>query len=143
MSVNYVRCDRGFTLVDLVNAMMLIVLIMGGTTLMGQRAIARYQLNAAARTLAADVTHAKMRAIQTNAIASLARESNSFYRASGTPRQLPGAVRFDAVSADSVAFNGLGAVSDGATRQFVLKNQYGDAREVHIYAAGGQEVRKL
>lgn len=141
--MRFMRCTRGFTMVDLINAMLLIALIMGMTTLLGQRAIARYQLNAAARTLVSDLTHAKMRAIQTNAVAKLTRESERDYRASGMPRQLPGAVRFDVGSADSVSFNGLGAVAGGGTRQFVLVNQFGDAREVHIYAAGGQEVRRL
>ena len=51
-------------------------------------------------------------------------------------------VRFDEVTTvDSVAFNGLGAVTDGATVSFVLVDSYGEKREVRVYAAGGQEVR--
>ncbi len=141
--MRHFKCARGFTLVDVVNATLLIGVIMGMTTMLGQRAIAGYQLNAAARTLAADVTLAKMHAIKTNAVATLKRESDRDYRTSGTPRQLPGAVRFDLASDDSVAFNGLGASADGTTSRFVLVNQYGDSREVHVYAAGGQEVRRL
>ena len=143
MSMRHFKCTRGFTLVDVMNATLLTGVIMGMTTMLGQRAIASYQLNAAARTLAADVTLLKMHAIRTNTIATLKRESDRDYRVSGTPRQLPGAVRFDVASDDSCAFNGLGASADGTTGQFVLVNQYGDAREVHIYAAGGQEVRRL
>lgn len=143
VSVRRLKCARGFTLVDVLNATLLIAVITGGTTMLGQRTIARYQLNAAARTFAADVTLAKMRAIQTNAIATLKRESDRDYRAYGLPRQLPGAVRFDVASDDSVAFNGLGASADRTTGRFVLVNQYGDVREIHIYAAGGQEVLRL
>ncbi len=128
---------------DVINALLLVAVVLGMTAMLGRRAIARYQLQAAARMLVADMSRVKTRAIQTNAVTVVYRESDRDYRASGTPRRLPVMVRFDQVSSDTVAFNGLGAVADGATRRFVLVTTFGDAREVFIYAAGGQEVRKL
>ena len=138
-----IRCSRGFTMVDMINALILMAVLMGMSAMLGRRTVARYQLNAAARMLSVDMTRVKTQAIQTNAVTTVLRESDRYYRASGMARQLPRLVRFDAVSADSVAFNGLGAVTDGVTHRFVLITSYGDAREVFVYAAGGQEVRKL
>ena len=137
------RCKRGFTIADLVNAMLLFAVIIGITATLGRRAVARYQLNSAARMLAVDVRRVKTRAIQTNAITTVAIESDRYYRASGLPRQLPAMVRFDEVSSDSVSFNGLGGVAGGGTRHFVLTTSSGEAREIFVYAAGGQEIRKL
>ncbi len=137
------RCKRGYTLVEMTVVLLLIGAAMGTTGPLSRRMVALYQLNAAAQTLAADLSQAKIRAIQSNALATLERESNRDYRAAGYPRRLPGMVRFDAESADTVVFNGLGAMSDGASHRFVLVNLFGESREIVIYAAGGHEVRKL
>ncbi len=141
--MNRLRCERGFTMVDLINTMLLVAVIMGMTALLGRRAVARYQLNAAVRMLSIDMARVKTRAIQTNALSAVARESDKYYRASGSPRELPSLVRFDETSADSVAFNGLGAVADGLTHRFILVTSFGYSKEVFVYAAGGQEIRKL
>lgn len=137
------RCQRGYTLVDTAVVLMLIGTVLSTTGPLSRRVVARYQLNTAVHTLVADLAQAKIRAIQSNAVATVRRESNRDYRVSGSPRQLPGMVRFDAASADSVVYNGLGALSGGSTQRFVLVNSFGETREVRVYAAGGHEVRKL
>jgi hypothetical protein len=126
---------------------MAVALFIMGTALttsgpLSRRVIATYQLNGAVQELVADLSQAKIRAIQSNSIATLRRESRRDYRVAGMPRRLPGMVRFEDTSADSVAFNGLGAVTDGAARVFLLTNVYGETRQVRVYAAGGHEVRK-
>ena len=135
--------DRGYTAVDMIVALVLIAVILGMGTLLGQRALAMYQLNAAARMLVADMSRIKTEAIQTNSITSLNLQSDRDYRASNTPRRLPTMVRFGEASADTIPFNGLGGVADGGTRRLVLTTRYGYSREIYVYAAGGQEVHKL
>ncbi len=98
--MRHLKCARGFTLVDVVIATLLIGVITGMTTMLGQRPIARYQLNAAAQTLTADLTLARMRAIKTNTIVTLKRESDRDYRMSGTPRQLKSSVKHCRTSSD-------------------------------------------
>lgn len=135
--------QRGFSVPDLLNAMVLIAVLLGMGALLGQRAIAKYQLNAAAHMLVVDMSRVKTEAIQTNSVTSIDLRSERDYRASGMPRRLPLMVRFDDASADTVPFNGLGGVADGSTRRLVLTTRFGDSREIFVYAAGGQEVRKL
>jgi Tfp pilus assembly protein FimT len=135
-------CRRGYTLVDQAVMLLLIGVVLGITGPLSRRAIARYQLNAAVHELAADLAQAKMRAIQSNAVAAVIRESDRDYRVAGSARHLPGMVRFDDTSADTVSFNGLGAVTDGTSKRFILVNSLGASQEIRIYAAGGQEVRK-
>jgi type II secretory pathway pseudopilin PulG len=137
------RCKRGYTLVDMAVVLLLIGAAMGTTGPLSRRMIALYQLNAATQTLTADLEQAKIRAIQSNALEAVARETGRDYRAAGYPRRLPGMVRFGEESADTVVFNGLGAMSDGTSHRFVLVNLFGETREIVIYAAGGHEVRKL
>ncbi len=137
------RCQRGYTMIDLAVVLLLIGAALSTTGPLSRRVVARYELNTAAQTLAADLSQAQIRAIQSNALAVVARESIRRYRVASSPRRLPGMVRFDGESADSVVFNGLGAMSDGTTHRFVLVNSFGEAREVVIYAAGGHEVRRL
>ncbi len=138
-----VRCRRGYTMIDLVVLLLLIAAVMGTTAPLSRRVVANYQLSTAVQTLVSDLSQTKVRAIQSNAVVTLRRESSRDYRAAGYPRRLPGLVHFDASSADSVTYNGLGAVSGGAARQLVLVNAYGESRRVRIYAAGGHEVQKL
>lgn len=135
--------QKGYTLVEMVVVMTLLAVALGGSAPLSRRVISRYELNTAAQTLLADVARAKIRAIQTNAVTTVKLESNQYYRAADTPRQLPGLVKFADGSPDSVAFNGLGAVTAGAMVSFVLVEPYGGRREIRIYAAGGQEVLKL
>jgi hypothetical protein len=126
---------------------MAVVLLLTGTALsttgpLSRRVVARYQLNTAVQTLLADLGQAKIRAIQSNAVATVRRESERDYRVTNYPRRLPRMVRFEAASVDSVSFNGLGAVTDGVAHVFILSNPY-ESKEVRVYAAGGHEVRKL
>lgn len=130
-------------MVDMAVVLLLIGAAMGTSGPLSRRVIAMYQLNTAAQTLAADLSQAKIRAIQSNALATVVRESNRDYRVEGYPRRLPGMVRFDVASTDSVVYNGLGAMGDGASHRFVLVNLFGESREIVVYAAGGHEVRKL
>jgi len=136
------RCERGYTLVDMAVVLILIGTVLGTTGPLSRRVVARYQLSTAVQTLVADLTQVKIRAIQSNAVVTLRRESNRDYRVAGAPRQLPGMVRFDGGSADSVAYNGLGALSGGSTQRFVLVNAFGETREIRVYASGGHEVRR-
>ena len=137
------RCKRGYTMVDMAVVLLLIGAAMGTTGPLSRRMVAMYQLNTAAQTLAADLSQTQIRAIQSNALATVSLESHRDYRAAGYPRRLPGMVRFGGESAESVTFNGLGATSDGATYRFILTNLFDESREIVIYAAGGHEVRKL
>lgn len=134
------RCRRGYTLIDVVVVLTLISAAVGVVSPLGWRVVARYQLNSAAQMLSADLVLARMTAIQTNAVASLQRVSDREYRASGHPRRLPSMVRFAAASADSIAFNGLGAVQDGESHSFRLYNTLGESVDVRVYAGGGHEV---
>ncbi len=135
--------SRGYTMIDLVVLLLLIAAVMGTTAPLSRRVVARYQLSTAAQTLVSDLSQTKVRAIQSNQLTTLRLESSRDYRAAGYPRRLPGLVHFDVSSADSVTYNGLGAVADGAARQLILVNAYGELRRVRVYAAGGHEVQKL
>ena len=134
---------KGYSLIEVLVVLTLLAIVMGTLGPLSRRVIARYQLNTAVQMLQTDLAHAKIRAIQTNAYATVKLENSRYYRAAGAPRQLPGIVRFNGSTADSVSFNGLGAVADGVMVSFVLVNPYGESREIRVYAAGGQEVRKL
>lgn len=135
------NCRKGYTLVDMAVVLILIGAALSMSGPLSRRVIANYQLNTAVQTLVSDLSQTKIRAIQANEISSVKLETESYYRAAGHPRELPGMVKFDGESADSVAFNGLGAVTDGMAHSFVLVNTYGEEREVRVYAAGGHEVR--
>lgn len=135
-------CKGGHTLVDLAVVVTLIATAVGTAGPLSRRVIARYQLNTAAHVLATDLARTKISAIKANAIATFLRTSDRDYRASGHPRQLPRMVRFTASSADSLAFNGLGALQDGLTHRFELYNSFGESVEVRVYAGGGYEVVK-
>jgi Tfp pilus assembly protein FimT len=136
-------CRKGYTLVDVAVLLLLIGIVLGTTAPISQRMIAKYQLNTAALVLSADLAEAKVRAIKANSVAKVLRESIRDYRVAGTPRQLPGMVQFDATSADSMSFNGLGAITAGTSQRFVLVNRFGDSREIRVYATGGLEVKRL
>ncbi len=73
---------------------------------------------------------------------TLKLESDRVYRLDSR-RELPRMIRFDPESADSVAFNGMGGVAGGGTQTIIVSDPYGGAMEIRVYAAGGQEVRKL
>jgi type II secretory pathway pseudopilin PulG len=137
------KCKRGYTLIDMAVVLLLMGAAMGTTGPLSRRVVARYQLNTAAHTLAADLAQAKIRAIQSNAVIPVYRESNRDYKVAGSPRRLPSQIRFDDASVDTVSYNGLGAMGDGASHKFILINGFGEVREICIYAAGGHEVRKL
>ena len=130
-------------MVDMTVVLFLVGAAMSVSGPLSRRVVATYQLNAAVQTLVSDLAQTKIRAIQANAVSTVKRESNRDYRAAGHPRRLPGMVRFEESSADSVAYNGLGAVTDGTAHAFVLRNSFGEARVVRVYAAGGHEVKKL
>jgi Tfp pilus assembly protein FimT len=130
-------------MVDIAVVLFLIGAAMSVSGPLSRRVVASYQLTSAVQTLVSDLAQTKIRAIQSNAVSTVRRESDRDYRAANHPRRLPGMVRFESSSTDSVAYNGLGAVTDGAAHVFVLENVFGEAREVRVYAAGGHEVRKL
>ncbi|NIR46073.1 MAG: hypothetical protein GWN99_16725 [Gemmatimonadetes bacterium] len=138
----WVNGRRGYTLVDMTVVLIIIGAVLSMSAPLSRRVIANYQLNTAVQTLTSDLAQTKIRAIQANEVSTVKLESESYYRAAGHPRELPGMVKFDGSSSDSVAFNGLGAVTDGTAHAFLLVNTYGETREVRIYAAGGHEVRK-
>lgn len=142
VEMNRARLTHGYTLVELLTVFVVMSVITASTTMLGQRVIARQQLSGAARTLATDLTRARMQAIQKNAPATVRRVEDG-YRAAGDYHELPGGVRFDPESADSITFNTLGAVAGGGLRRFVLENRNGESWEVVILVGGAQEVRKL
>lgn len=131
---------RGQTLLDIAVVITLLAAVMSMAGPLSRRVIARYQLNAAAQTLAADLSRARMSAIRANAITPVKRVSERYYRADQYPRELPRMVQFAEASTDSLAFNGLGATQDGRSHRFVLVNTLSDVLEVQVYAGGGLEV---
>ncbi len=141
--MSMLSCRRGYTVVDLAVVMGIMATLMGTSGPLSRRVVSRYQLNSAVHSLAADLAQAKVRAIQTNAVVPVVRESGRVYQVDGHTRRLPGLVRFAPESAEALSFNGLGAMADGRTHTFVLTTSFGDAHEVRLYAAGGCEVRKL
>lgn len=136
------KCKKGHTLVDLAVVVTLLATAVSTAGPLSRRIIARYQLNTAAHVLTADLVRTRVSAIKANSITSFLRTSESSYRAAGHPRQLPSMVHFTAQSADSLAFNGLGALQDGVTHRFELYNTFGESVEVRVYAGGGHEVVK-
>ncbi len=137
------RCVRGFTMVDMVMVLLFMGVILATTAPLSRRLVADYQLNTATQTLMADISQAKIHAIQSNSIVPLRRNSNRQYRVPRTTRELPGMVRFKAESVDSVAYSGLGTLTQPSegVRKFVLINSYGETREIRMYPGGGYEVR--
>ena len=136
------KCKKGHTLIDIAVVMTLLATAVSTAGPLTRRVIARYQLNTAAHVLTADLVRARVGAIKANAVTSFYRTSDRYYRASGHPRQLPRMVRFTDASADSLAFNGLGALQDGVSRRFELYNTFGESVEIRVYAGGGHEVVK-
>ncbi len=136
------NCRRGYSLVDTAVMVLLIGTVLGTAAPLGQRVVANYQLNTAVQALSAEVAEAKIRAVKTNSVATVKRESAREYSVVGSWRKLPSKVRFDGASADSLAFNGLGALTAGATQSLVLVNTYDEKRELRVYAAGGHEIRE-
>lgn len=134
---------RGYTMVEMIAMLTLMAAVTAVAVGLGRRVVTRYQLRAAVRTLSTDIARAKMKAIQTNAGATLSRDAEGMYRVPGSMRELPKRIRFDGESSDSVTFNGIGAVAEGGMRRFVLVSPYGESWEVRIYAGGGHETRRL
>ena len=135
-------CKGGYTLVDIAVVVTLIATAVGIAGPLSRRVVARYQLNAAAHVLVSDLARTKISAIKANAVTTFVRTTEREYRASGHPRQLPSMVRFTASSADSLAFNGLGALQDGLAHRLELYSSFGESVEVRVYAGGGYEVVK-
>jgi Tfp pilus assembly protein FimT len=136
------RCKRGHTLVDVAVVVTLIATAISTAGPLSRRVIARYQLSTATHVLATDLARARISAIKANDVTTVLRTTDRDYRASGHPRQLPGMVRFTDSSADSLAFNGLGAMQDGVAHRFELYNTFGESVEVRVYAGGAHEVVK-
>ena len=141
--MSLLREKSGFTLIDIAVVLTMLGVALAMTVPMSRRVIARYELNSAAQTLSSDLAHAKIRAIQSNSITVLRRETLREYRVAGHPRQLPDMVRFDDASVDSLRFDGLGATLDGGLHLLLLENRFGDRVEVRVYSSGGHEVRRL
>jgi Tfp pilus assembly protein FimT len=141
-SMTLLKCKKGHTLIDVAVVITLLATAVSTAGPLTRRVIARYQLNTAAHVLTADLVRARVSAIKANAVTSFYRTSDRYYRASGHPRQLPRMVRFTDASADSLAFNGLGALQDGVSRRFELYNTFGESVEIRVYAGGGHEVVK-
>ncbi|HSG81900.1 MAG TPA: hypothetical protein VLC48_06610, partial [Gemmatimonadota bacterium] len=76
-------CKRGYTLVDMAVVLILIGAALSMSGPLSRRVIANYQLNTAVQTLASDLAQTKIRAIQANAVSTLIRESDRYYRAAG------------------------------------------------------------
>ena len=74
--MNRGRRTGGYTLFELLAVLVVFGVITASTMLLGRRVIARQQLSGAARTLATDLARARIRAIQTNAPATIRRESS-------------------------------------------------------------------
>lgn len=141
--MSLLREERGFTLVDIAVVLLMLGIALGMTVPMSRRIVARYELNAAAQTLSSDLAYAKVRAIQSNSVTVLRRETTREYRVDGRPRQLPDMVRFHDASVDSLRFNGLGATVEGGLKLLVLQNRFGERIEVRVYSSGGHQVRRL
>ncbi|UCF21200.1 MAG: hypothetical protein JSU87_07385 [Gemmatimonadota bacterium] len=137
------NCRRGYSLVDTAVMVLLLGTVLGTAAPLGQRVVANYQLNTAVRALSSEVAETKIRAVKVNSVATVKLESNREYTVVGSWRQLPNMVRFDRASDDSLAFNGLGALTAGTTQRLVLVNRFDERRELRVYAAGGHEIRKL
>jgi hypothetical protein len=135
-----IREDRGFTLIDISVVLLMLGIALGLTAPMSRRIIARFELNSAAQTLTSDLEYAKIRAIQSNAVTVLWRETARDYRVDGRPRRLPAMVRFGDASVDSLRFNGLGATVDSGIQRLVLENSLGERLEVRVFSSGGYEV---
>ncbi len=136
------KCKKGHTLVDVAVVITLIATAISTAGPLSRRVIARYQLTTATHVLATDLARARITAIKANAATTVLRTSERDYRASGHPRRLPGLVRFTDSSADSLAFDGLGALQGGVAQRFELYNTFGESVEVRVYAGGGHEVVK-
>lgn len=141
-SMKLLRCKRGHTLIDVAVVVTLIATAVSTAGPLSRRVIARYQLTTATHVLSTDLARARISAIKANDVTTVVRTSDRDYRASDYPRQLPGMIRFTELSADSLGFNGLGAVQDGVTHRFELYNKFGESVEVRVYAGGGHEVVK-
>lgn len=137
------RSERGFTMVEMVVVLLLIGAVLGSTAPLSRRLLANYQLNTATHTLIADLSQAKIHAIQSNSIVPVERDTDRLYRMPGQARKLPGMVRFKAESVKSISYNGLGALTQASEgiRKFVLVDAYGRTREIRMYPGGGHEVR--
>lgn len=144
VSVRSVRSERGFSFVDLVVVLVIIGVMMGVMAPLSRRIIASYQLNSATQTLIADLSQAKIRAIQSNSIVPVSRQSPRRYQLPGVTRELPVFVHFKPESVPSIAYNGLGTLTQPSegVRKFVLTNVYGQSREIRMYPGGGYELRK-
>lgn len=142
-AMSLLRNERGFTIVDVAVVLFLLGVALSLTAPISRRIVARYELNTAAHTLSSDLAYAKMRAIQSNSITVLRRETERQYRVDGRPRQLPSMVRFAEASVDSLGFNGLGSTVDRGPLLLVLENRFGERIEVRIYSSGGYQVRRL
>lgn len=123
--------------------LLLVSVITGMAIVVGRRAVVRHQLNSAVQTLGTDLARAKTRAIQTNSYVTIRKETQQRYSASGVLRELPGKIRFDGSSADSITFNGLGALATSGQRKFVLVDPYGESWELRVFVGGGHTIRKL
>lgn len=143
MSLSLLREERGFTIVDVAVVLFLLGVALSLTAPISRRIVARYELNSAAHTLTSDLAYAKMRAIQSNSITVLRRETERQYRVDGRPRHLPDMVTFAEASVDSLGFNGLGATVDRGPQLLVLVNRFGERIEVRVYSSGGYQVRRL
>ena len=141
--MSLLREERGITLVDVAVVLLMLGVALGLTAPISRRIVARYELNTAAQTLSSDLAYAKIRAIQSNSVTVLRRETTRDYRVDDRPRQLPDMVRFDDASVDSLRFNGLGATVDRGIQLLVLENRFGERIEVRVYSSGGYEVRRL
>jgi Tfp pilus assembly protein FimT len=129
-------------LFDVVIVMAMIATAVTTVGPLSRHVVARYRLNSAAQTLVADLSRARMTAIQTNAVTTVKRLSTRDYRVAGTPRQLPRGVHFADSSTDSIGYNGLGTMQDGVSHRFHLFNTFGDSVQVLVYAGGGHQVVK-
>jgi len=141
--MSLLREERGFTIVDITVVLFLLGVALSMTAPLSRRIVARYELKSAAQTLSSDLAYAKMRAIQSNSITVLRRETAQEYRVDDRPRHLPSMVSFDEVSVDSLGFNGLGGTVDRGPQLLVLENRFGERIEVRVYSSGGYQVRRL
>ncbi len=133
----------GYSLFEMVTLLVVMGVVSAIALPAGRAAISSYQLKTAVKALSSDMNRVRLKALETNNEASLHFESSDTYVVDDKARRLPNDIRIADSSADSIAFNRLGIVTDGVQRGFVLVGPHGHLRELRVSASGAVEVLRL